>query len=330
MSVTRQPRHRRPSWMRDANTYRIHLDADATRSEPPEFIDPDLEGYCYDPAYFASWELKSPLREKLPESLQGLIDDWSYAGAAVQTALHRITLLDHEGMDRGWPEKTTAHLSRTTSAVSSMCVPSPPLSTTSPFVGGSFSSSRDAARFRLPPLCMTSFKAPAFGHTNTLVETPPYSPEDAKPVDLPVDSPINVYSIDPFKLNERLVNFEHAGPTGAIGQLSPPLCPASPTGPPFDETSWERYLEQYKREMEGVQNEDAPRFRHLAHKVMVDYRVRLEEDHDVFDADTQKLFDAWWARMSAQQKQLQEDIDKVSMPTLAEIKHVRRVYGLHV
>ena len=229
MSVTRQPRHRRPSWMRDANTYRIHLDADAKRSEPSEFIDPDLEGYSYDPIYFPTWELKPPLRDKLPERLRGLIDDWSYAGAAVQTSLHRITLLDHEGMDRGWPVKTSSHLSHTTSTISSTCAPSPPSSAASPHAG-SVSSGSGPGRIRLPPLCTMATRAPAFSYAPAFATTPPYSPEDAKSIDLPVDSPTNAHFIDPLKLNERLINFEHSQPMRNLGQISPPLgfpCPCN-------------------------------------------------------------------------------------------------------
>ena len=82
--------------------------------------------------------------------------------------------------------------------------------------------------------------------------------------------------------------------------------------------------------MEGVQNEDAPRFRHLAHKVTVDYRIRLEEDVDTLDEEAREMFKTWWDEVAIMQKKVQEEIDKVSMPTLTEIKHVRGVYGLHV
>ena len=261
--------------------------------------------------------------------LRGLIDDWSYAGAAVQTSLHRITLLDHEGMDRGWPVKTSSHLSHTTSTISSTYAPSPPSSAASPHAG-SVSSGSGPGRIRLPSLCTMATRAPAFSYAPAFATTPPYSPEDAKSIDLPVDSPTDAHFIDPLKLNERLINFEHNQPLRNLGQISPPLGFPCHAIAPFDEPSWERYLEQYKREMEGVQNEDAPRFRHLAHKVTVDYRIRLEEDVDTLDEEARETFKAWWDEVAVMQKKVQEEIDKVSMPTLTEIKHVRGVYGLHV
>ncbi|GAM88883.1 hypothetical protein ANO11243_069170 [Dothideomycetidae sp. 11243] len=311
--------------MRDANTYRIHLESDVQRSEPPEFIDPDLEGYCYDPKYYCAWAVEPALREKLPQKLLGVIDDWSYAAAAVQTSLARIAILDHRGLDRGWPEKTSAHLSRTTSGANSIGSPSPPSSATSP-PGGSFSIHGDAARSKLTPLLIGSTARPTY--TSTAIDTPPWTPQDIKSANLAIESPTEGHLIDPLKLNERLITFEQVHTPVSMPNLSPSLSPVDSLGPLFDEPAWERYMEEYRREIDGLQKEDWPRFRHLGHKIMVDYRLILDEYPEEINQDTQKLFMPWWNKMTGRLKKVQEDVEGVSMPTLSEIKHVRRVYGL--
>ena len=305
--------------MRDPNTYRIHIESTIERRETTEPIDPDLEGYCYSVEHYATWELKQPLRDKLPKQMIGIIDDWAAAAAAVQTSIGRINMLDHEGIDRGWPEKTSSHLSRTTSDLNSMCSPSPPSSAISP-PAGSFCSNGD---FSLPPPHRAAPPS-SLSSAQAVFESPPWTPDDVTSARPPFEPLSSGHTIDPLKLNERLSSYEHQSSAGDASPSTSSACAA------FDAPSWERYLDEYKREVEALQKEDLPRVRHLAHKITVDYRLLLEEHVDAIDNLGQELFSIWWSRMSTLQNKLQEDVEQVSMPTLAEIKHVRRVYGLPV
>lgn len=326
MAYTKQPRHRRPSFMRDANTYRIHLQANPTRSTPAEFIDPDLDGYCYNPEFYPRWKLAATLRDKLPEDLTGLIDDWAYAGAAVQTSIHRIKVLDHEGLDRPWPEPSRIFQTGGDGSqdnlqhVSSLA--SPDLSITS--------SAGDGGPARLPPLYTAN--VPAL--LNTQLETPPYSPDDPKSTETLVTPPTDRPNIDLTKLNERLTNFELAKKTASESGGSDVTPPSgtltTPSMARFNLNCWERYVEQYRQEIDGLKVEDWPRFHHMHYKVKLAYRIHLEENPGCIDEHTQAEFMAWWQWMTKNKDKLEEEIFRISMPSYYEIRHVRGLYGLPV
>jgi len=325
MSSLKNPRHRRPSWMRDGETYRAHMQADYTRKQPVPHSDADFDGYSYDIAHVTAWKINPDLSSKLAPWFVDWIEDWSAAGAAVQTTLHRITLLDHESLDRGWPErKQHGSLSRTISNTSNTETPQSPKSPTSKSSGARTPQSNNNNNCnsisRVQSTDLTKLVIDENETADHTLETPPFTPEV---VNSGSNSPV-ISAVDTAQLDEKLSTVT-TNDSQAITSPDENMISARP----FDQPSWERFLDQYKRELEGVKSDDIVRFRHLARKICTGYKEMLAEDNS-FSDETRADFQNWWKDMEIKQDQLEKEVSHVSLPTLDEVKRLRVVHGLGV
>lgn len=273
------------------------------------------------------------LWSQLPPNLTAEIEGWQAAGASVLTGLRRIARLDDEAPIRGWPVKKSGHLSRTTSNVASGLhstqAVTPPL-TMSPTE--SFGSDTNSAFSSLPRL-QTSNLTQSFGHSphsmNALADTPPFTPEDAKPVEFPLSARTGRLSIDPLQLNDRLAYFA-GGPGLTEVPENAPLSPIVSSEPQFDEGSWETFVGQYNEEIRNLKMHDVVRFRHIRRGIdQIWYEMRRDHNLQISE-DIAEDFTMWWKEMQQKQKEYDDEVQTLKKPDLEMVKAERIGRGLHI
>lgn len=341
-----QPPHRRPSWKLSRASHRTYLEADFTRNPKPiSEMQTDGDTFYYNPAFLEEWNMPEHLWVRLPAVLTGAVGNWQAAGAAVCTAQSRIDKLDSEGLHRGWPIKTNAHLSRSMSAASSSLQ-----SPVSP-------SHRDVAS--LPPL-QTSFGDISLDGNFMLlpaVETPPFTPQDSiigdeHTPDLVSPAPVDSKTVLQLQqINDRLAmmarrNSEDA--THPVTMPSPSMTPLSRFMTPvsrrassaidiapfvqthFDEAAWDVYINSYSAELDHLRSEALVRFRHIGHEVDKVWRDLKNDSTQPMDLGTSAEFVKWWKDMMEKSTDCEKEAQAMEVPNLEVIKVERLSQGLPV
>ena len=320
-------RHRRPSFMKTPSARSVYVQSDFARKQGPNMASV-AESFSYNPEYLKYWDMPAELWSQLPPKLTAEIEGWQAAGAAVLTGLRRIARLDDEAPTRGWPVKRSGHLSRTTSnaasGLQSMQAPTPPL-TMSP--NESFGANSNSAFGGLPRLQTSNFLQSPPMHA--IVDTPPFTPEDVKPTEVPLSYRTGRLSIDPLALNDRLAYF--AGGSGLIEvPEDAPLSPIVSCDPQFDEGSWETFLGQYNEEIRNLKVHGAVRFRHIRRGIdQIWYEVSRDTTLKI-SGSTAESFVAWWKTMQVKQKEYDDEVQTLKTPDLETVKLERISRGFQI
>ncbi|KAK4936640.1 hypothetical protein LTR28_010101 [Elasticomyces elasticus] len=308
MSSIHQPCHRRPSLSQDDVSRSAYLESDFPHVQSSMTY--EGEPFSYDPARLREWYMKEDLWTRLPASLNAGLVTWQAAGAAVCTALKRIEELEDERLTRGWPEKTRAHLSQTTSKSPSL--PHSPSATRITSVPDGASSPKMA-------VLSTTQVLPASGTYRVRprnpmgVHTPPLTPTDIQFLTI---VSIPKLRTDSLVLGDPELHYHLS--TAFTVSTSPPETPTAV----FDEAAWTVYTNAYKAELDDLRLNTLVRMRHFGR--IVDRVCVKEEIHRTTQAD----FDTWWLDMTGKIKRCEERAGKLSVSGLEEVREERMQMGM--
>lgn len=331
MRPTFHARHRRPSRI----THRADLEAEFYRRKTPN-MPPDGDTFYYNQAFVCEWEMPADLWVRLPSQLTSELKAWQAAGAAVMTVLARYDNLELEALYRGWPEKMTNHLSRTTSYAS------PTLqSPISPALGSLPEDDVD----KLPSLMAK------LGHVRprkdstmpAALDTPPFTPQDSfeheQAIYEAAAAPVIHDKADLDQVNCRLADMARRTSGARRYEQTPSATPSSrrgsaqshtPMAATFDEAAWDVYINSCKAELEHLRSETLVRFRHLGRgidRLWTDLKNDSSQ-HILKGASVE--FVHWWRRMTEKAQEFESEAKALELPELEEVKLERIAQGLPV
>lgn len=321
-TVTRQPVYRRPSWAQRDKSYEHYMRKDLAADRSPG-TDYGLENFSYDEDHLSKWAIPEGLTKTLPPLLHDAALDWQHAGAAVCTALDRIAKLDEESLYRGYPEKTTAHLSRRVSNAVSMAGTPPMSSPLSPMP------------MRNHPSLLPLEKLDTLNLRHTVGnETPPITPVDSKQCPLPAGTFASVSDglqltnpISPISVPSTRA--DSVTGTDAQSELAGSFSSTTSTGSTavFDENAWETFLKTYEAEVVDARSSAWVRFKGCGYTVdKLRIELGLEPEHH---AAIEK-FSAWWATTKPAVARYEEKIRELEIPSLSLIRLERAAKSLSI
>ncbi|KXT14806.1 hypothetical protein AC579_9660 [Pseudocercospora musae] len=338
----RQPVYRRPSWAQRDKTYEHYMRRDLAIDRSPGH-DFGMENFSYDEAHLAKWQIPKDLQDSLPAGLRDTATDWQYAGAALCTSLDRLARLDDESLYRGYPEKSLSHLSRINSmstAVSGAGIDTPPLS--SPV-----SPTHVSLKSSLVPLEKLSQLNDSVAPRQILgMETPPFTPVDSQACPTPeLQGHAPAAMPDVHQLSRQLSREARTDSvTGAgmgeaaaaqseqpqvTGSFSSAMSDTSsiPSGPSFDETAWETFLNAYKAELQDTRSNAWVRLKGCGYTVD---KLRVEKGLESEWHDAVEKFNEWWSSMKPQLATYEEKVKQLELPTIELVQMERLAKGLSV
>ncbi|KAM0716364.1 hypothetical protein Q7P37_007809 [Cladosporium fusiforme] len=295
--MDKAPLHRRASWGKNPQSYDAYMRNDLAKiRSPTSSQDYGLGNFSYDNKYLSDWAMPEAIKhEHLPKQIFDKADDWSAAGAALDTALERIDHLRVEAIYRGWPDKKHAHLARPH-------WPSP----TGP--GAQFHAPFPEKPSTLPrPTTTKGNGIPPFTPLNA--PTTPANPTEGNAATLP----------DLSKINTQL------SPSSSTSPVSPPT--STPTAPTFDEPAWQTYTNQFLAELHDLRGNALGRFKGTARDVDT---LQAEYEHTAEYAGVFKMFRLWWEGQRGKVKLYEERVRGLEVPSEAEARRERVGAGLGV
>lgn len=327
MAPTFVPRNRRPSRI----NHRAHLEA-SFRQKTPVMV-PDGDTFYYDPAFISEWTMPADLWIRLPNELTTELRTWQAAGAAVLTVLTRYDKLEREGLSRGWPEHSNAHLSRTTSHAS------PVLNAGASPTFGSPLQEMVSVLQKLDT--KPDRRSNKDTDTHAVIDTPPETPQVEASTNFPsfgsATEPSITTEADLDRVNSRLASMTYRSPPRQFAELSPSTSMSSrrssafsqtPVPATFDESAWDTYINACKAELDHLRGETLIRFRHLGHGINKLWNeLRTDPSKHVL-AGANMEFSAWWTRMSGKAKELESEAKALELPDLQEVRRGRLAHGL--
>lgn len=282
----------------------------------------DGDQFSYSPEFLHQWSLPKALLVRLPASLCAELEKWQTAGAAVLTALDRLSTLEEEAITRGWPEKTHAHLSRSRTNSNVPSFPNSPASSqdaTSPPLN--YGSSKDLKIAGPLPALRTDMRQDSVvtdsNGSFALVDTPPFTPDDCKPN----------YDEDTIMAPKALQKLDRElAPLARCDSLDSP----GATQPQFDEAAWDIYVNSFDAELSHLQSEAMVRFRHLVHAVDKLWIDLQQDAQQPLLAVAKTDFMTWWKTMDERVKELDGEVRDLHKPDLELVKFERLNQGLPI
>lgn len=275
----------------------------------------DTDVFTYNPEHIKAWEIPQEIWSQIPKRLQEQLEEWQAAGAAILTSIKRIEKLDNESVHRGWPTVSyTPRLSRTPSQMAS---PSP-LGLHSPPTSFSLESSAEPSS--LPPLQTTLSNQSTRSHNAALLDTPPWTPDDVKLVNVSIAPRAAHDHVDILQLNDRLSTLNRRSSSAV----------RSSDDVPFDEAAWDHYIRMYEAELGSLRENDEVRFRHIRREIDKIWIELQQEGHGVTYAKAHKEFLVWWKPMVEKAQALEREISEMQAPDLETVKLERQSHGLGI
>lgn len=364
--MDKTPLYRRPSWAKTQVSYEAAMKSEHGRTRSPNTSnDFGVENFSYDDKYLAPFVMPKDLasHDRLPDQLKLFVTNWGCAGAAIDTAIERITKLRAEAVTRGWPDKSqTNHLSRThwrytgnspaisgaeSPPLSSPMSPAPalppalvPLASAPSLTAPELKRPTSAAMPPMPANPPMGMESPPFTPVNSQAPTTPANPADGVRATLPDLSKINTQltpSATAGAISPSSASTANSSPLlGAVAPstgTSTPIPPKSSPGPStttanaFDENAWETYIRQYRAELTDLQKSALYRFTGHAHNV----NTLLREFHGMPEfAEGVKHFQPWWDGIKELTKKYEEKVKATEMPDLEKVKLERAAKGMVV
>lgn len=323
------PLHRRASWGKTAGSYDTYMRNDMAKNRSPTSSQDDGIGvFSYDDKHLSEWKMPDTIStQHLPSQLRKRTDDWAHSGAALDTALERISQLKADAMYRGWPDKKTNHLqvrhwpSPTGAGAQSPTIGSP----ISP--GISLPDSLERSDFTLP------FPHKPFGsaipaHPPMGMESPPFTPINAPTTPSnPAEAPAATLP-DLSKINTQLSPPSSFSVTSPVTGSSTPSTLAQPGTPSaFDEHAWETYSNQVKAEHTDVRLNALSRFKGTARDID---NLAREYSHVTEYSEALKPFKLWWDGQKGKVKLYEDKVKSLEMPSEDQAKRDRIAKGLPI
>lgn len=288
-----QPVHWRASYFKTERSHQIYVRRHSDDARSPG-KDHGQDNFSYDPAHLHDWEMPTGLAETLPLDLRQAAQNWEKAGAALCTALQRTHHLHKEAVDRAYPTKSYGHLHHRTSSQTSVVAgaDSPPMSSPE-----SPSSSATVATQKIPRL-------PLSVQQDLGVESPPMTPVDSGAASTPVHPAQTMKTAVP---DLSLVTTQ-LSPLSSQTSYSP--------APPFDESSWERYLKIFDNQLQD-DKEALCRLKGYA-RTMDTLSTEYKRDEELQAA--MRAFAAWWVTAKPKIAEYEEKYQSVKAPVLDDVR----------
>lgn len=316
--MDKAPLHRRASWGKNQQSYEAYMRNDLAKTRSPTSSqDYGMGNFSYDNKYLSDWAMPDDIKHQhLPKQIFDKAEDWSTSGAALDTALERIDNLRADAINRGWPDKRHAHLSRPH-------WPSPTgPGAQSPAVGAagspispipSLPDTMERVDFTLPyahrSTPNTLHPAPPMG-----MESPPITPLNAP------TTPANPAEIPPATLPDMTkLNTQLSPPLDSTLPSPNPLNPASQS-PQFDEHAWETYLSQFSAELRDLRLNALARFKGTARDIE---KLTAEYAHTAEYEGVFKFFKLWWEGQRGKVRLYEERVAGLRVPEVGEVRGER-------
>ncbi|KAI5357059.1 hypothetical protein Slin15195_G053010 [Septoria linicola] len=333
---SRQPAHRRPSWAKQQISYDIYMRPDLAAGRFPG-ADSNHEKYSYDDLHLKQWPIPEDILSQLPPEVKRAAQEWKYTGAAVCTALERISKLDDESLHRGYPEKTLTHLSRRPSVQSQtlMGPQTPPMS--SPPSPGPMAIAASGMRLE---------KLNQFSQYQLVgMESPPFTPVNTGACPTP-DAQTNMTAStapDLQALSQQLSPLSIAtsradsgvgssvaqsdGFSSSFGSTFSSIS-SNQSSATFDEAAWETFLKAYDAELFDIRTHSGPRLKGAGYTID---KARVEWGSDKnHDKTALAKFNEWWSNMKVEMAKYDDKIRELEAPNIDTVRAERMAYGMSI
>ncbi len=243
-----QPTGRRPSWGKNSSNHKTRFSCAGVPIRA-NAIDYGLDNFSFDPAYLAEFKIPKHLTNPLPKALRDAASNFVCAGAAVQTAFHRIEKLDANAVLPGTaPSSRSESMSRTMSDPPSAIGSGTGTPTTSPPLSFDGSIQAPVSKYNKFPVVNPYTQL----HTSMLgMESPPFTPVDSRAPGTPTNSiaiPAGT-GLDISRLHAQLATVPED-----------PLTSSSLGTPNYSGTEYVSHARTHNAEIHDIQFNCLPRF----------------------------------------------------------------------
>ncbi|EGP88794.1 uncharacterized protein MYCGRDRAFT_108594 [Zymoseptoria tritici IPO323] len=334
MSTQNQPMNRRPSWAKNKKSYRHYLRTDLAKDRTPG-EDYGLDNFSYDHTHVPKWQLPHDIMEHLPDILRTTAKDWQLSGAAVNTALDRIKVLEAECITRGYPDKTFVNsLSRRVSDLSPSTAPGAANADTPPMYSPVIAS-----------LGHSNFPNYNDSHDNKKsfdgippqqqqimgMESPPFTPLDSQTCSTPeMISPTSSMAPpavpDPHALTRQISTISTRSRNDSAASSFNKSFKDSAVAA-FDERAWDIYIGSYEAELVDIKTVSMPRLR--GQGILLErYSAELIREPQWKAAITD--FMAWFATMKPMVADYDRQVKELELPSLEYVRLERTARGMSI